>query len=76
VLYKNAYGLTHNLKCVTWLFFSNYETTRHATCHDRKLDGAFACRRHNLGAMKKQATGMTGRIRNDNIEFFNIGPTS
>jgi hypothetical protein len=31
---------------------------------------------HNLGAMKRQASGKTGRKRNDTIEHFNIDPTS
>lgn len=33
-------------------------------------------RSHNLGAMTKQTSGKTGRKRNDNIEHFNIDPTS
>ncbi len=33
-------------------------------------------RSHNLGAMTKQTTGKTGRKRIDNIEHFNIDPTS
>jgi hypothetical protein len=33
-------------------------------------------RSHNLGTMTKQTTGKTGRKRIDNIEHFNIDPTS
>ncbi len=33
-------------------------------------------RSHNLGAMTKQTTGKTGRKRIENIEHFNIDPTS